>query len=71
MPTGAAALVPAPCSLPAPAGSAAHAASSATGIRHLVWDTGRGLSLPQVRKGGWAVLVVSFLLAMFVWWSAS
>jgi succinate dehydrogenase / fumarate reductase cytochrome b subunit len=41
------------------------------GIRHLVWDTGRGLSLPQVRKGGWAMLVASFLLAMFVWWSAS
>lgn len=36
------------------------------GIRHLVWDTGRGLDMPSVRKGAVAVLVVSALLALLV-----
>jgi len=38
------------------------------GIRHLVWDTGRGLERAQARMSG-AVVVVSALLltALFVW----
>ena len=41
------------------------------GIRHLVWDTGRGLAMQQVRSGGWIMLAASLALAMFTWWSAS
>ena len=29
------------------------------GIRHLVWDTGRWLSLPGAYRSGWAVLALS------------
>ena len=32
------------------------------GIRHLVWDTGRGLELKAVYASGWAVIVLSVLL---------
>jgi succinate dehydrogenase / fumarate reductase cytochrome b subunit len=31
------------------------------GIRHLVWDSGRMLDLPNAYRSGWAVLVVSIL----------
>lgn len=41
------------------------------GIRHLVWDTAHGLSMAQIRGSGWTMLLVSALLAMFTWWSAS
>lgn len=29
------------------------------GIRHLVWDTGRWLTLPGAYRSGWAVLILS------------
>jgi succinate dehydrogenase / fumarate reductase cytochrome b subunit len=32
------------------------------GVRHLIWDTGRGLDLPTAAKLGWAVVGGSFLL---------
>jgi succinate dehydrogenase / fumarate reductase cytochrome b subunit len=38
------------------------------GIRHLVWDTGRGLERAQARRSGVAVIVCALLLtALLVW----
>jgi succinate dehydrogenase / fumarate reductase, cytochrome b subunit len=38
------------------------------GIRHMVWDTGRGLERAQARRSGWLVVVLSLLLtALLVW----
>jgi len=34
------------------------------GIRHLVWDIGRGLDLDMVAKSGWAVLAGSVALSL-------
>ena len=36
------------------------------GIRHLVWDTGRGLEIRQAYAGGWAVLIGAVLLTAAV-----
>ena len=37
------------------------------GIRHLVWDAGYGLELPQVYLGGYVVLGVSVGLTVLTW----
>jgi succinate dehydrogenase / fumarate reductase, cytochrome b subunit len=37
------------------------------GIRHLFWDAGRGLELPQVYAGGWAVLATTAALTVVTW----
>lgn len=37
------------------------------GIRHLVWDTGRGMSIPAVYRGGYAVIVMTVLLTAGIW----
>lgn len=37
------------------------------GIRHLVWDTGRGLDLPSVYRSGYTVLVVAVLATVATW----
>ena len=38
------------------------------GIRHLVWDTGRGLERAQARRSGTVVVVAALLLtAVAVW----
>ena len=37
------------------------------GIRHLVWDTGRGLELPTVYASGWAVLAATAVLTVVAW----
>ena len=38
------------------------------GVRHLVWDTGRGLERAQARRSAWVVIVLSLLLtALLVW----
>ena len=37
------------------------------GIRHLVWDTGHGLDLPNVYRSGWTVIVLSVVLALAAW----
>ena len=34
------------------------------GVRHLVWDTGRGLGLETAEKMGWAVVIGSVLLTI-------
>ena len=38
------------------------------GIRHLVWDTGRGLERAQARRSGWLVIVLALLLTALVVW---
>lgn len=35
---------------------------SLAGIRHLIWDSGRGLEIETAEKLGWAVIIGSFLL---------
>jgi succinate dehydrogenase / fumarate reductase cytochrome b subunit len=37
------------------------------GIRHLVWDTGHGLELPSVYRGGWTVIILSVVLTVATW----
>jgi succinate dehydrogenase / fumarate reductase cytochrome b subunit len=37
------------------------------GIRHLVWDTGRGLDLKSVYAGGWIVLAATAGLTVLAW----
>jgi succinate dehydrogenase / fumarate reductase cytochrome b subunit len=37
------------------------------GIRHLVWDTGRGLEKGQATRSAWLVIVVSILLTAAFW----
>jgi len=37
------------------------------GIRHLLWDTGRGLELRSVYAGGWAVLAGTAILTILAW----
>jgi succinate dehydrogenase / fumarate reductase cytochrome b subunit len=39
------------------------------GIRHLVWDTGRGLERAHARRSGAAVIVAALLLTVAVVWS--
>ena len=38
------------------------------GIRHLVWDTGRGLERAQARRSGAVVIVAAVLLTALVIW---
>ena len=38
------------------------------GIRHLVWDTGRGLERAQARRSGAAVVLIALLLTALVLW---
>lgn len=35
---------------------------SVAGLRHLYWDTGRGLDIPTAEKLGWACIIGSFVL---------
>jgi len=37
------------------------------GLRHLWWDSGRGLELPSVYTGGWAVLAGTAALTAVTW----
>jgi succinate dehydrogenase / fumarate reductase, cytochrome b subunit len=37
------------------------------GIRHLWWDTGRGLELRSVYAGGWTVLAATAVLTAAAW----
>jgi succinate dehydrogenase / fumarate reductase, cytochrome b subunit len=40
------------------------------GIRHLVWDTGRGLERAQSRRSAWLVIAVSVALTLVVGYCA-
>jgi succinate dehydrogenase / fumarate reductase, cytochrome b subunit len=37
------------------------------GLRHLMWDTGRGLDLPTVFASGWVVAVGAAVLTVLLW----
>jgi succinate dehydrogenase / fumarate reductase cytochrome b subunit len=37
------------------------------GLRHLWWDTGRGLDLPSVYSSGWTVLIATAVLTIVAW----
>lgn len=37
------------------------------GIRHLVWDTGRGLEIGQATRSAWFVIVASIVLTIGFW----
>jgi succinate dehydrogenase cytochrome b subunit len=40
------------------------------GLRHLVWDTGRGLEKAQSQRSAWLVVAVSILLFVgLAWWA--
>jgi succinate dehydrogenase / fumarate reductase cytochrome b subunit len=39
----------------------------ANGIRHLVWDTGRGFGKAQATSSGWFVVVVTVVLTLVYW----
>ena len=43
----------------------------ANGIRHLVWDTGRGFEKGQATTSAWFVIAVSIVLTAVFWWVAS
>ncbi len=40
------------------------------GIRHLIWDTGRGLEKETTTKMAWASLILSVTLTILVWIAA-
>jgi succinate dehydrogenase / fumarate reductase cytochrome b subunit len=40
------------------------------GVRHLIWDTGRGFDLSTVNALCWSTLLGSFALTLAVWWIA-
>ena len=40
------------------------------GIRHLIWDTGRGLERRQSQRSAWLVVAVSVLLMLAVGYCA-
>ncbi len=42
----------------------------ANGIRHLVWDTGRGLEMEQLRMSGLAVVAISVVLTLVTFYAA-
>ena len=38
------------------------------GLRHLVWDTGRGLERAQSQRSAWIVVTVSLVLMLLIGW---
>ena len=41
------------------------------GIRHLVWDTGRGFEKSQANASAWFVLILAVVLTALFWWVRS
>ncbi|MGB5332240.1 MAG: succinate dehydrogenase, cytochrome b556 subunit [Woeseiaceae bacterium] len=41
------------------------------GVRHLVWDSGRGLEKSRANLSSWLVLVATVALTAVFWWAAS
>ena len=35
-----------------------------TGVRHLIWDTGRGLKLPMLYKSGYTIIGLALLCSL-------
>ena len=42
----------------------------ATGVRHLIWDTGRGLERAQSQRSAWLIAIVSIVLTLLVAYGA-
>lgn len=40
----------------------------ANGVRHLIWDTGRGFERSQANASGWTVVVATAVLTVLFWW---
>jgi len=40
------------------------------GVRHLIWDTGRGVEKAQANLSSWTVLISSVALTAVFWWVA-
>lgn len=40
----------------------------ANGIRHLVWDTGRGLEIASANASAWFVIIAATVLTVIFWW---
>ncbi len=38
-----------------------------TGLRHLIWDTGRGFSISAINFSGWLIVVSSIILTIIFW----
>jgi len=43
----------------------------ANGVRHLLWDTGRGLDKSEANLSSWLVLTGAVVLTAVFWWLAS
>jgi len=41
------------------------------GIRHLVWDTGRGFEIATANASAWFVLILAVTLTTLFWWLRS
>ncbi len=42
----------------------------AAGIRHLIWDTGRGLEKAQSQRSAWIVIAAALVLTLGIgWWA--
>jgi len=44
---------------------------AANGIRHLVWDTGRGFDKRQADRSAWIVVAFAALATAAFWWAAT
>lgn len=40
------------------------------GVRHLVWDTGRGMEVETANRSSWIVLITAIILTAAFWWIA-
>ncbi len=40
----------------------------ANGIRHLIWDAGRGLEKAQANASAWFVVIATVVLTLLFWW---
>lgn len=40
------------------------------GIRHLLWDAGRGFDIPDVYRSGWTVAVLTLVFTLAIWFVA-
>jgi succinate dehydrogenase / fumarate reductase cytochrome b subunit len=41
------------------------------GVRHLVWDSGRGFEISQANASAWFVLILAVVLTALFWWALS
>jgi succinate dehydrogenase / fumarate reductase cytochrome b subunit len=37
------------------------------GVRHLVWDAGKGLELPEIYKSGKIVMILALAITVLIW----